>query len=448
MMFAAMSLMVLTAICTNPAVSDDAILLEFSSPHCPPCRAMQPVIQQLERSGIPIRHVDVETEPQLAQRYGVRSTPTFVVMRGGQEVTRLIGIQTAAELNAALAINPSGPLVATRSAQQEIEPPQTRLAPIHSSVSAQPPVPSSVPSPVPPPARTELMPSLSVADAIQRAQAATVRLRVYDGNGHGAGTGTIIDTHGEEALVLTCGHLFRETKGQGKIEVDLFVGGEVKTVLGQVLDYDPDTRDIALVTIRPGYPVQPVQVISADQRVSNGAVAFSFGCDRGNDPTRRDTRITGIDKYDQHLGVSNLEIEVAPVEGRSGGGLFDEQGRLIGVCNAADYKNDVGIYAGPGNVHWQLDRVNLTQLYQSPNPAQPDDRIASLAAVTPPAAAQPLSEQPLSPNQLSDEHEVIVIVRQRGNPAASKVMTLQQPTADLLNMIERQARAAGSPLSR
>ena len=63
---------------------------------------------------------------------------------------------------------------------------------------------------------------LVLADAVERARAATVRLRVHDGHGYGAGTGTIIDTHGEEALVLTCGHLFRETDGKGKIEVDLF----------------------------------------------------------------------------------------------------------------------------------------------------------------------------------------------------------------------------------
>ena len=86
------------------------------------------------------------------------------------------------------------------------------------------------------------------------------------------------------------------------------------------------------------------------QQVQNGQTAFSFGCDRGDDPSRRDTRITGINKYNQHLGVSNLEIAGAPIDGRSGGGLFDESGRLIGVCNAADYKGDVGIYAGPGSI--------------------------------------------------------------------------------------------------
>ncbi len=291
------------------------------------------------------------------------------------------------------------------------------------------------------------MPSLSLADAVQRAQAATVRLRVHDGHGFGAGTGTIIDTHGDEALVLTCGHLFRETKGQGKIEVDLFVGGEIRTVLGQVVDYDSDTRDIALVAIRPGFPVQPVQVVGTDARVENGQTAFSFGCDRGDDPSRRDTRITGINKYNQHLGVSNLEISGAPIDGRSGGGLFDAAGRLIGVCNAADYKGDVGIYAGPGSIQWQLDRVGMSRLYQDPSATTPDspnapaERIASLPgsnAGLPESAIQPTA---LAASGVTGNQEVIVIVRDRNNPdTTSKVMTLQQPTADLMQMIERQAR--------
>ena len=45
--------------------------------------------------------------------------------------------------------------------------------------------------------------------------AATVRLRVEDAQGRSFGTGTIIDARSGEALVITCGHLFRESKGKG-----------------------------------------------------------------------------------------------------------------------------------------------------------------------------------------------------------------------------------------
>ena len=438
-----------TAFTASAAVAD-AILINFTAPHCAPCQSMKPTLAELERSGIPVRHVDVVNEPHLASRYGIRKTPTFVVLSGGKEVTRLAGMQTLDQLRAALAINPSGPLIPTgsMSSLKDLPAPQTRLAPVNGQQS-QSTFPKTFTSIAANPPRSEPMPSLSLADAVQRAQAATVRLRVHDGHGFGAGTGTIIDTHGDEALVLTCGHLFRETKGQGKIEVDLFVAGETRTVLGQVVDYDADTRDIALVAIRTGFPVEPVQVVGADSRVENGQTAFSFGCDRGDDPSRRDTRITGINKYNQHLGVSNLEISGAPIEGRSGGGLFDASGRLIGVCNAADYKGDVGIYAGPGSIQWQLDRAGLEKLYQDQAPASspsprgvaPSERIASLPesnVALPESMIQPTT---LASTGVSANQEVIVIVRDRNNPdATSKVMTLQQPTADLMQMIERQAR--------
>ncbi|MEM8666208.1 MAG: trypsin-like peptidase domain-containing protein [Planctomycetota bacterium] len=450
-MFAAIVAGWLIMVSMNSLTAADSILVAFSSSHCPPCEAMKPTLASLEQAGIPIRRVDVQAEPQLVSRFGIRKTPTFVVVSSGREVTRLVGMQSADQLRAALAIDPTGPLIQTRSTSQAVQAPaetslnapQTRLAPVNSMGGPSGQYVSA------PSARSEPMPSLSLADAVERAQAATVRLRVHDGNGYGAGTGTIIDTHGEEALVLTCGHLFRENQGKGKIEVDLFVGGQTRTVAGQVIDYDADSRDIALVSIRPGFNVTPVQVIGSDGQIQNGQTAFSFGCDRGADPSRRDTRITGINKYNQHLGVSNLEIAGAPIDGRSGGGLFDSQGRLIGVCNSADYQGDVGIYAGPGNIQWQLQRIGMTDLLarstppSSSAPVQPSrptqnqfvGNTSMLAASTQPAAMNQPAAQVASSNQ-----EVIVIIRDRSRPASNaKVMTLASPSQELMQLIERQA---------
>ena len=425
-LIAVMVAMVLPAVAAN---ASNAVLLEFSSAYCSHCRALQPTIAQLERSGVAVRRVDVQAEPQLASRFGVRQTPTLVVVSGGKEVTRLVGTHTAAEIREALAISPSGPLIPTTAAiRTESAAPPARFVP-----SLQP-------------AGGEVMPSTAQAGAIERAQAATVRLRVHDGHGYGAGTGTIIDTQGEEALVLTCGHLFRETKGQGKIEVDLFVGGQTRTVAGQVIDYDADNRDIALVVIRPGFAVQPVPVLASDPAIQNGQSVFSFGCDRGDDPSRRDTRISGINKYNQHVGASNIEIAGAPIDGRSGGGLFDTQGRLIGVCNAADYKGDVGIYTGPGSIRWQLDRVNLANLYQSTETtlaantntnsqtAPPAQAVVAQATPSPRAITSVSASAPMM------DQEVIVIVRDRLNPeASSRVMNLR-PTEELMQTLQSHQR--------
>jgi thiol-disulfide isomerase/thioredoxin len=433
------------------AAASDAILLDFSSAHCAPCQAMKPTLAQLASKGVAIRHVDVVTEPHLAARYGIRKTPTYVVMSGGKEVARLIGQQSMTALQAALASNPSGPRIPTRATTpslQNIAAPATRLAPLSGGVPAARVSPAS--------AISEAMPTVSLAQAIEIARAATVRLRVHDGQGYGAGTGTVIDTNGDQALVLTCGHLFRENKGQGKIEIDLYIGGQTQTVMGELLDYDADTHDVALVAIRPGFQMQPVQMFHPQERVRAGQTAFSFGCDRGADPSRRDTRITGVDKYDQHLGVSNLEIAGAPIDGRSGGGLFDETGRLIGVCNAADYEGDVGIYAGPGSVQWQLDKAGLSAIYK--RAGDPQTRLASLQSgntgfdlssrvesVGPQASrgASGIAQTALVPPgaAVTTDHEVIVIVRDRSNPTVpTQVMTLNQPSADLMQMIQQQAK--------
>ena len=289
------------------------------------------------------------------------------------------------------------------------------------------------------------MPSRSLAAAVERAQAATVRLRVHDGHGHGAGTGTIIDTHGEEALVLTCGHLFRDTEGKGRIEVDVFAGGQPHTVAGRLVDYDAGDRDIALVSIKPGVDVQPVEVIRSGASVRTGQAAFSFGCDRGADPSRRDTRIIGVNTINPHLGLSNLEISGAPIDGRSGGGLFDESGTLIGVCNAADYQGDSGIYTGPGNIHWQLDRIALQSLYQdAPAPEASGASEARLASA--PASAQPPAsfaragrDEPSSLDEPAGrDGEVIVIVRNGDRP--SEVLTMRDVDADLMRRLRSRAR--------
>jgi hypothetical protein len=67
------------------------------------------------------------------------------------------------------------------------------------------------------------------------------------------------------------------------------------------------------------------------------------------------------------LGPSNVEVAKAPVQGRSGGGLFNQAGQLIGVCYAADKELDEGLYSGPEVVYAQLARLGLTRLYSEPS---------------------------------------------------------------------------------
>lgn len=107
---------------------------------------------------------------------------------------------------------------------------------------------------------------------------------------------------------------------------------------------------MGLITFRKPGPVSVVRLLPKSAKLQEREPVFSCGCDRGADPTRRDTQITKLNRY---LGPTNIEIAGAPVQGRSGGGLFDVQGRLIGVCFAADNELDEG-RLGP-DVGWMLN---------------------------------------------------------------------------------------------
>ena len=61
----------------------------------------------------------------------------------------------------------------------------------------------------------------------------SVRLNIADPAGSSYGSGTIIDARQGEALVLTCGHIFRDSKGQGTITVDLFGAGAAQKLPGR-----------------------------------------------------------------------------------------------------------------------------------------------------------------------------------------------------------------------
>lgn len=340
------------------AEQNDAVLLCFESSQNRACKTIHPTLTRLVAEGTPVRKVDVLQEPFLTARFGVRLTPTFIVLCGGEEVTRLVGVQSSDQLKRALLITRERTLVPTRSIHElHATKTQSRLRDervISNSVGGL--VSGGVDR------YSEVMPNRVTAHAIERAKSATVRLRVYDSSGYGVGTGTMIDSRAGEVLILTCGHLFRDAGITARVEVDIFRSGTCKTVLGKIIDYDAEKRDIALVSIRTKETVEPVKIGALYNATRSGDPVFSFGCDRGSQPTRLDTRITGVNKYDQHLGLSNYEIQGAPIDGRSGGGLFDQYGRLVGVCNAADYREDIGIYAGIGTIHWQLERIGLASL--------------------------------------------------------------------------------------
>ena len=80
------------------------VALDFYQASCAPCRALEPRLQRVAQqyaSRVPIYRVDIDRDLAVAERFGVQSIPTVLVLRAGKEVERLDGLIREADLAAA-----------------------------------------------------------------------------------------------------------------------------------------------------------------------------------------------------------------------------------------------------------------------------------------------------------------------------------------------------------
>lgn len=74
-------------------INNGISLVKFSATWCAPCKVLSKTIKKIEPD-FPIvnfQEIDVDDHPNLAKDYQIRSVPTVIVFRNGEEVTRLVG---------------------------------------------------------------------------------------------------------------------------------------------------------------------------------------------------------------------------------------------------------------------------------------------------------------------------------------------------------------------
>ncbi len=454
-------------------------LIYFTMDGCVPCQSMKTTVARLTQEGYPIRTLNITQDPSIASRYGISRVPSFVTVVNGQITATRTGVQHYETLlkmmpQVAQAAPSVTSQVAYQASSQQQRPIQARITQAgfaDTRNANRTNAPSQLaPNRIPNDGNVAAT-RLQGMTAEELAMQASVRIKIKDSTGISYGTGTVIHRHGEEALILTCGHVFRDSQGKGQVTIEYGFPNQIRSSEGQVLQFDSDTRDVGLVVFRPTLDIVAVTPAPPSAEPIVQSNAFSVGCDHGNNPTIRRTQIKAIANYS---GIVKYDIFGRPAVGRSGGGLFNAQGQLIGVCNAAAVKVDEGIYAGLNPIYWQLEKANLAHQFNQPNPVattlvanNPSANNFIAANVQTPGATitQVGSNQPAvnfqhgapvqvanqstqSPTPVQNTNEIICVVRSRENPHLSETIVLTNPTQELLNMIrQNQNLGNGQTLS-
>ncbi len=393
----------------------------FTQSNCPPCSRQKPEIDRLVAAGYPVQEIDVRAQPAWVEKFQIDRTPSLVLVFNNQVVQR---IDSAPQPVPAEEI--VGWFQSLQSAPAAAHPqPVARLDVGSQTGSPATLTRSSGDLPSSDPTHGDRQPGNAVESA---ALQATVRIKVTEADSLSFATGTIVHSHGNEAIVLTCGHVFRENQGAGEItaEYGWLPGDRQQIARGQLLTYDAGPRDVALVRIVAETPLPAIPVAPPKMVVSQQDQVFTIGCDHGQPPTIRRTRIKNLSNYD---GVDKYDIFGRPVEGRSGGGMFSSGGQLLGVCNAAAVDFDEGIYSSLPNIWTELARSGLDRiLMQAP---------ATLLASSSDAANFPTDHPTLPATARPDSNGfALSLPASRSNP---ELVPVERPTTPPMTLASNES---------
>jgi thiol-disulfide isomerase/thioredoxin len=448
-------------------------LLDFTAKWCGPCQQMAPIVDRLHRQGYSVRKVDFDENRDLARQFGIQTIPAFVLVVNGRVIEQATGMQPESRLLQMLARIPKPPVtpefdlpksspqmlvenrgsatrnsvtivksadsgsfnapvrLATASQSKASAAPKRGLLGLNllggspkQEIAAKKAVPAVVRGNI------EDQPLIDGDVLTEDPLVASIRLRISDKEGVNLGSGTVIESKVGQTLILTCGHIFRNIQPDSVIEVDVFTNGQVETFVGKAVKHELEA-DLGVISIPTDNPLPFAAIADSAHKPAKGLAVQSVGCGQGNKPTLQKHVVTQVNRY---TGPENIECTGVPVQGRSGGGLFNTRGQLVGICMAADTKERRGLYVGLGAIQGFLKQCGLRRVLpgadgelEAPEfDAESENVLAESATPAAPrglAALQAIMDS-------SDSDDIVCLVRsERSSKAGQRVVVLSAKPA-------------------
>jgi S1-C subfamily serine protease len=308
----------------------ETTIYDFTQDGCPPCRQMQPIVEQLQAEGVMI--VQLHISSPLASQLNVHATPTFVAVANGREVDRIVGATS-----------------------------KERLVVMVRKPIVQPKAPVKSPSP---------------AWRYEQAKGrfgSVVRIQCQlAGRERQLGSGVLV-RWGGKLIVLTARHVIHDARS---ISIRLATG---VVVSARVISVDGvwDCAALEILDVIEG--VQPALCETGNAAVLQaGDVLESCGFGSDDKLAANSGRVLGFTKAnkDNDGPTDWVELSGYARQGDSGGPVFNKNGKIIGILWGCNFGKDsdgrkvpsVVVCVQAGRLHLLLnaavEQLNRQVVYQ------------------------------------------------------------------------------------